>query len=110
MFVWLQALLFVFRHVANGDEFVNIHGEALAACSSEGMALTGWTRNGSCIDENDDEVSARQKHWGSMCASHRHLISIVRRPPRIDTLGISSHLYQFGQHREQVRSLSPPLS
>ncbi|EJK74293.1 hypothetical protein THAOC_04041 [Thalassiosira oceanica] len=65
MFVWLQALLFAIRHTnGSANEFVNINGGALEACSSEGMALTGWTRNGSCIDENDDTVSARQKLSG----------------------------------------------
>mmetsp|Transcript_34982 Transcript_34982/g.83620 ORF Transcript_34982/g.83620 Transcript_34982/m.83620 type:complete len:164 (+) Transcript_34982:247-738(+) len=58
MFVWLQALLFAIRHTnGSANEFVNINGGALEACSSEGMALTGWTRNGSCIDENDDTGS-----------------------------------------------------
>ena len=70
MFVWLQAILFAIRQGGGANaEFLNIHGEALEACSSEGMALTGWTRSGSCIDENDDTVSSREKHLRGASAS-----------------------------------------
>jgi uncharacterized protein (DUF2237 family) len=39
------------------DEYKNVFGETLQSCSSDGMGLTGWTRNGHCIDYNDDQGS-----------------------------------------------------
>lgn len=43
---------------SNGDtSYLNVYGEALHSCSSDGMALTGYTRSGSCVDENDDSGS-----------------------------------------------------
>lgn len=35
----------------------NVYGNELRPCSQDGMALTGFTRNGSCIDQNDDAGS-----------------------------------------------------
>ena len=35
----------------------NVNGGELASCSSSGMALTGYTRSGECIDQNDDAGS-----------------------------------------------------
>ena len=40
-----------------GNDYVNVYGNALQPCSSEGMALTGYTRTGYCVDRNDDEGS-----------------------------------------------------
>merc|ERR1719213_982360 len=37
--------------------YTNVNGGSLARCSGTGMALTGFTRNGHCVDENDDEGS-----------------------------------------------------
>ena len=37
--------------------YKNVKGEVLQKCSGAGMALTGFTRNGQCIDENDDQGS-----------------------------------------------------
>merc|ERR1719272_2314995 len=37
--------------------YTNVNGGALQKCSGKGMALTGFTRNGQCIDQNDDEGS-----------------------------------------------------
>ena len=34
--------------------YKNVYGEPLQSCSSSGMAVTGYTRNGSCIDQYDD--------------------------------------------------------
>lgn len=36
---------------------LNVYGNALEPCSTSGMALTGWTRSGSCVDEDDDAGS-----------------------------------------------------
>ena len=38
----------------NKSGYLNVYGQALQSCSSEGMALTGYTRSGSCIEETDD--------------------------------------------------------
>jgi len=35
----------------------NVYGNELESCSRAGMALTGFTRNGHCIEEIDDEGS-----------------------------------------------------
>eukprot|EP00948_MAST-09A_sp_MAST-9A-sp1_P004291 g4291.t1 len=37
--------------------YKNVNGEDLARCSTKGMALTGYTRSGSCVDQNDDAGS-----------------------------------------------------
>jgi len=34
--------------------YTNVMGTPLQRCSHSGMALTGWTRNGHCVDYNDD--------------------------------------------------------
>lgn len=39
---------------AASSAFTNVHGEPLTNCSSAGMALTGFTREGRCIDNQDD--------------------------------------------------------
>lgn len=36
------------------EAYLNVNGGALQRCSHPGMALTGWTRNGQCVDYNDD--------------------------------------------------------
>jgi uncharacterized protein (DUF2237 family) len=37
--------------------YENVYGDDLEPCSSGGMALTGWTRNGHCVDNDDDSGS-----------------------------------------------------
>jgi len=37
--------------------YKNVKGEELEQCSGVGMALTGFTRSGECIDHNDDQGS-----------------------------------------------------
>lgn len=37
--------------------YLNVNGGALSRCSERGMALTGFTRNGQCIDQFDDTGS-----------------------------------------------------
>ena len=37
--------------------YTNVNGGALQKCSGNGMALTGFTRNGQCIDRIDDQGS-----------------------------------------------------
>ena len=41
----------------HGYSYTNVFGDQLQPCSSEGMALTGYTRTGYCVDENDDSGS-----------------------------------------------------
>jgi uncharacterized protein (DUF2237 family) len=43
--------------LANAVEYKNVYGKELQSCSSEGMALTGYTRTGYCVDQNDDAGS-----------------------------------------------------
>jgi len=56
---WLQALLLFLTHHGTADaddNYVpkNVYGEDLQPCSSNGSALTGYTRSGSCVDLQDD--------------------------------------------------------
>ena len=37
--------------------YLNIYGEDLRECSRDGMALTGYTRSGKCVDQIDDAGS-----------------------------------------------------
>jgi hypothetical protein len=39
------------------DTYLNVYGQSLHSCSSDGMALTGYTRTGYCVDEYDDQGS-----------------------------------------------------
>merc|ERR1712194_238536 len=51
-----MGLLGITGHAA-ADGPKNVRGEALADCSVDGMALTGFTRTGQCVDEDDDAGS-----------------------------------------------------
>ncbi|KAL7537639.1 hypothetical protein ACHAXR_012010 [Thalassiosira sp. AJA248-18] len=57
MIVWLQALLFLIRNGETTAEYQNVKGESLQPCSQDGSALTGYTRSGYCVDQNDDAGS-----------------------------------------------------
>merc|ERR1719163_2260680 len=37
--------------------YTNVNGSALSKCSGANMALTGFTRTGECVDQNDDAGS-----------------------------------------------------
>lgn len=39
------------------SSYQNVYGETLSSCSSSGMAKTGYTRTGYCVDRNDDNGS-----------------------------------------------------
>jgi len=41
----------------NDSERLNVYGDALQPCSSDGMALTGYTRSGYCVDRSNDSGS-----------------------------------------------------
>ena len=53
--LFLTMLHHSFRAAA--ENYLNVYGEALQPCSSQGMALTGYTRTGYCVDQNDDAGS-----------------------------------------------------
>ena len=53
----LTALWMLASTVNADDEYLNVYGEALQSCSSDGMALTGWTRSGYCVHHSRDEGS-----------------------------------------------------
>lgn len=52
----LVLCLFVLLRSAAAS-YHNVNGGTLQSCSSDGMALTGYTRNGFCVNENDDRGS-----------------------------------------------------
>jgi len=41
----------------SNTEYLNVYGEALQPCSQDGMALTGYTRSGYCVERDDDQGS-----------------------------------------------------
>jgi uncharacterized protein (DUF2237 family) len=43
--------------LTNAVEYKNVYGNKLQSCSSNGMARTGYTRTGFCVDQNDDAGS-----------------------------------------------------
>jgi uncharacterized protein (DUF2237 family) len=43
--------------LTNAVEYKNVYGNELVSCSSAGMARTGYTRSGFCVDQNDDAGS-----------------------------------------------------
>ena len=43
--------------LATASAYMNVTGGALQRCSGPGMALTGFTRDGHCIDRNDEAGS-----------------------------------------------------
>ena len=43
--------------IVHGYSYTNVFGDQLQPCCSEGMALTGYTRTGYCVDEDDDSGS-----------------------------------------------------
>jgi len=53
--------------------YLNVNGGPLERCSGPGMALTGFTRNGQCVDQQDDAGShhicldLQSDHTGSFC-------------------------------------------
>merc|ERR1719330_1161600 len=50
--------LILLLNVALGvNSYTNVNGDALQKCSSNGMALTGYTRTGYCVDRHDDAGS-----------------------------------------------------
>jgi len=51
------SLVALFLDVAVTRAYENVYGETLRSCSSSGMALTGYTRTGYCVDQNDDAGS-----------------------------------------------------
>jgi uncharacterized protein (DUF2237 family) len=50
-------LVFVVVNIVHASAFTNVYGEALKDCSSAGMALTGFTREGRCVDNYHDSGS-----------------------------------------------------
>ena len=52
-FTFLVALLAASVSVC-AAAYQNVNGNELELCSSPGMAMTGWTRNGKCVDQVDD--------------------------------------------------------
>jgi uncharacterized protein (DUF2237 family) len=54
----ISVLLFAsLPSAAFSSSYKNVYGNALQSCSSDGMALTGYTRTGYCVDQNDDQGS-----------------------------------------------------
>lgn len=49
--IFISAL---FASATTATEYKNVYGQPLQSCSSSGMALTGFTRNGHCVDRIDD--------------------------------------------------------
>ena len=50
-----------------GEKALNIYGEPLLPCSTEGMALTGFTRKGVCEDYDDPEIDEADYASHNVC-------------------------------------------
>lgn len=59
MIVLLQTLLALIRNpaVASSETHLNVYSQPLSQCSTTGMALTGYTREGTCVERDDDAGS-----------------------------------------------------
>ena len=58
MLVLLQTILALLRsNAATADNHLNVYSQPLAKCSTTGMALTGFTRDGTCVEMDDDAGS-----------------------------------------------------
>mmetsp|Transcript_22144 Transcript_22144/g.33790 ORF Transcript_22144/g.33790 Transcript_22144/m.33790 type:complete len:188 (+) Transcript_22144:1-564(+) len=53
----ILSLLLVFNLTVTANASTNVNGGDLQRCSSDGMALTGFTRNGKCEEYNSDAGS-----------------------------------------------------
>merc|ERR1712232_13517 len=42
---------------SSDSQFLNVYGQPLQSCSENGMALTGFTRSGYCVERTDDKGS-----------------------------------------------------
>lgn len=51
------AIFVLLGHSFWTNAYNNIYGDKLETCSSTGQALTGYTRNGLCVTQNDDAGS-----------------------------------------------------
>ncbi|KAG7363753.1 DUF2064 domain containing protein [Nitzschia inconspicua] len=51
------SILRMLTRASAGQSYSNVYGQPLQSCSSDGMALTGYTRTGYCVDEYDDQGS-----------------------------------------------------
>ena len=49
----------VFSFLCTVSAHLNVNGTALARCSQQGMALTGFTRTGECVDSPRVETKIR---------------------------------------------------
>lgn len=53
----LLIVLIFLGTVSCAENYLNVYGKPLEDCSTKGMALTGFTRDGTCTDEIDDQGS-----------------------------------------------------
>jgi uncharacterized protein (DUF2237 family) len=53
-FILTLSSVALLRSVHADTSYLNVNGDQLQPCSSDGMALTGYTRTGYCVDKNDD--------------------------------------------------------
>lgn len=54
---WILISFVLHSFEASVLAYKNVYGNELEPCSSGGMALTGYTRNGKCVDQYDDHGS-----------------------------------------------------
>mmetsp|Transcript_479 Transcript_479/g.565 ORF Transcript_479/g.565 Transcript_479/m.565 type:complete len:175 (-) Transcript_479:160-684(-) len=55
----ILSLLFLFFSMGNhvAATYLNVYGDPLASCSTDGTALTGFTRSGECVEQDEDSGS-----------------------------------------------------
>jgi uncharacterized protein (DUF2237 family) len=57
MWKLILTLSSVARSIHAENDYRNVNGDPLQPCSSDGMALTGRTRTGYCVDQNENKGS-----------------------------------------------------
>ena len=78
-----------------------MNGGALAKCSGAGMALTGFTRTGECVDQ-DDDATAQANYKAALASAAGVDASSI-------TLQISGRSSQTSRHRVASAARSGPL-
>jgi len=58
LFLFLAGMQLIGCNTGASGPALNVKGTALQTCSKKGMALTGFTRDGHCQDDGDDDAGS----------------------------------------------------
>lgn len=90
------AALFILPNAASA--YKNVRGLDLEPCSSDGMALTGYTRNGYCVDRDDDAGSHHICiNLGSIASTGKNFCEVTGQSDWCSEMDMPCHEDQFQQ-------------